>query len=45
MRTRRDIEREYKDTGTKQLEVLLDIRDLLVKANKKPRKKKEAKSA
>jgi len=41
MRTRKEIEKDYKQTELLIMEVLLDIRDLLVKALKKPKKKKE----
>ena len=43
MRSRKAIEMEYKDYEFHIREVLLDIRDLLVKQTKKSRKKKEVK--
>ncbi|MBT9144141.1 MAG: hypothetical protein DDT29_02557 [Dehalococcoidia bacterium] len=43
MRTRRDILRDYASTQQLILEVLIDIRDLLVKATKKTKVKKEGK--
>ena len=39
MRARKEVEKDYKPTDELILEVLLDIRDLLVKALKKPKKK------
>ena len=44
MRTRKEIEKEYADYSLHIREVLLDIRELLIKAEKKSRmKKKEVK--
>ena len=42
MRKRDEIEREYKDPSHHIREILLDIRDLLVKETKKKKKKKES---
>jgi len=42
MRTRKEIEKEYKDPSHHIREVLLDIRDILVKETKHKRKKKES---
>ena len=44
MRSREEIVKEYKAPEHHIREILLDIRDLMVKANKKPRKKREAKN-
>ena len=41
MRTRKQIEKDYKPTQELILEVLLDIRDVLIKSLKKKRAKKE----
>lgn len=41
MRDRREIEREYKAAELHIREILLDIRDLLVKEVKKSRKRKK----
>jgi len=41
MRKRKEIEKDYKQAQELILEVLLDIRDLLIKSLKKPKKKKE----
>jgi len=43
MRTRKQIEKDYKPTQELILEVLLDIRDVLIKSLKKKRAKKEGK--
>ena len=43
MRRRSDIEKDYKPTQELILEVMLDIRDLLIKSFKKKRAKKESK--
>lgn len=45
MRSRREIERDYKRTEELVLEVLLDLRDILVKATKKKKPEKGAKDA
>lgn len=45
MRSRREIERDYKRTEELVLEVLLDLRDILVKATKKKKAEKGAKDA
>jgi len=44
MRSRQVIEKEYADYNLHIREVLLDMRDLMVKAEKKSRKKKEVKN-
>ena len=43
MRTRKQIEKDYKLTQELILEVLLDLRDILIKSLKKKRVKKEGK--
>jgi len=43
MRSRQKIEKDYQKTDLLILEVLLDIRDLLIKGLKKKRTTKEAK--
>lgn len=39
MRARKEVEKDYKPTDELLLEVLLDIRELLIKALKKAKKK------
>jgi len=43
MRTRKQIEKDYKLTQELILEVLLDLRDILIKSLKKKKAKKEVK--
>ena len=40
MRTRKDIEQDFKATDLLLQEILLDIRDLLIKQNKAEKKKR-----